>query len=415
MAGLKAELINWYGEDFNEYFGEKNVGALLSRLKALGLLRSHGATYQFANRTFATMLMEEPAFEQELAELLAMVTNPDIGQPRRFVTLPTEHLERIVHNRQHDSDGAGHARQNMLFIGLPGTDGDYVAEQLFAQQADSPQRSYLISGAGCAHISELRERLMQALREQRKTLSLADFMVKNNLQTLVIRDADQLAWSGHLVEIAQSLNQRDRQVFAFGGAPLARAYVRELLAWDFDVVYLERLRPQDIKVWGNERLYAQQKHVVTFDDNTAREVRRVTGGYLPLIHHFARSVRERHQSAKEYFPSRADVDRFASRLDAALIEQTLLATLMPPERQVLQALYEYAAGENNWEMDADWVKELLMPHLVQQTGLALERLYDMLDIFQMLDLLTASNIDGMHGIILDPNGPLTRLWMRDLG
>src|SRR5690554_8160392 len=30
LASLKAELLKWYGEQFNDYFDEKNIGALIA-------------------------------------------------------------------------------------------------------------------------------------------------------------------------------------------------------------------------------------------------------------------------------------------------------------------------------------------------------------------------------------------------
>ncbi len=402
LGSLKAELIKWYGEQFNEYFDEKNIGALVSRLKALGLLQSRGDTYQFVNRTFARMLMEDPAFEQKLEGLLSFVTDPVQGQQRRFVTLPNEHLERVAYS--HDQK-----EQNFLFIGLPGTRRQYIARKLFGQIEDEHRGSFLISGADCTTVSDVRDRLKQELGERRTTLSLADFVVKNELETLVISNADTLADTGALSAIAQSLNERDRRVVAFGGAATARAYVGRLFAENFDAIRLERLRPQDIQEWGHERLYAEEGHAIIFDDNTTRGVRRATGGYLPLISRFADFVRKNHQTAKEYLPSQEDVDKFFHSLEPSLIQQALLDSLSGPEQKVISALYKYACEESLWKFDGDWIEQLLLPAIEERTELQSVTIRDVLDILQLLDLVEFHNKETGPSLLLNDDGPLRKL------
>lgn len=418
LASLKAELLKWYGEQFNDYFDEKNIGALIARLKALGLIRSHGARYEFVNQTFARMLLESPTFEQTLEELLSYVTDPVQGQHRRFVTLPNEHLERVTHNRESEE------KQNLLFIGLPETRGDYIAKKLFGQ-ADSggedyreaealnysvDTRVFLLSGAECESVEDVRAVLKRELKETRKTLSLADFMVKNNLETLVITQADKLAASGALLDISRSLNERDRYVFAFGGAPLARAYVGRLFAENFDTIRLERLRAADIVRWGHRFLPQEEDHAIIFDDHCSRDVRRATGGYLPLVREFAEFVRRNHQTAREYLPSPEDVKKFEKVRQNETIRQALLSELSPVEAEFIGGFYRFAAAEDLWAFERELVENLVLPHLREALGLDAGAMRDALEVLQLLDLIGRVTEEGARLVQLDMEGPLARLY-----
>lgn len=414
LESLKAELIKWYGNQFNTYFDEKNIGALIARLKALGLVQSRGGTYQFVNRIFARMLMEDQNFELKLEKLLSLVTNPVKGQQRRFVTLPNEYLERIGYTHHTSEAGEERGRRNILFIGLPGTEKEYIARELFKSQAEElvvgGQGAFLISGQGCSTVSELRERLKEKLKERRKTLSLADFVVKNNLDTLVITNADSLADTGELATIAQSLNERDRRIIAFGESSLARAYVANLFAENFEPIRLERLRSQELQQWGKGRCYELREQVLTFDDNTARRVCEATGGYLPLVVKFAEFAEEKYQTAKDYLARPDDVDRFIDKLAVSKIEDALLGTLNQEERDVLESLYRYADDQSILAFDMDLVDEFLIPVIEEKTGQSKHQVRDAIDILELLDLIQFSTGEGERALVVDPEGPLAMIF-----
>ena len=404
LDDLKATLTQWYGDKFNDYFDDRNIGALVSRLRALGLVEKRAEGYEFANRTYARMLMENPGFEEELEQLLAHVTNPAKGQPRRFATLPAEQLERISYE-----DSA-----NILFIGLPKTLRTSVAQGLYKRREDQ-REAYVLSASGCQTKRDLRQSLKSNLGERRKTLTLADFLLKNDIETLVVDDADGLV-DGPLREIADELNSRDLRLVALGGFRLARDFVDQLLVHDFKPVRLERLRAEDIQRWGREQVRQDETdgygETFIIDEETSERLEEVTSGYFPLILRFKEYVRGELQRAREYFPEASHVEGFARDiLTEEVVRDDLLAPLSPTARQVLGELYRAAGEDDHWTVEPEWLDQVWMPRLTETAGVSQMNVHDILDVLELVDLVNFTNTPVNGTLALKPDGPLARAFV----
>jgi hypothetical protein len=396
LDDLKETLIDFYQAQFNDYFDERSIGALVQELMALGLVSRRGDSYEFVNRTFAAMLQEDRGFDNELQRLLERVTNPDRSEVRRFFTLPNEDLERILRLE----------RGHILVLGLPGTLRTFIANALFESDSRSRTDTFLLSARGCRNLEEVHDRLKAELKERRKTLSLDDLLVKNNIKTIVFDNVDELSGGGALVKLAQQLAERDLRMVAFGGPVLARHYVAELAAYDVDVVPLRRLRPQDIKAWGEQLSGSSGDFQIIFDEERSRSLAKVTGGYFPLLTRFKEFVRRRSYNAREIIPSLQDVAGFAKDLTPPAVEETLLAPLDPQERGLLAKLYEFASKEDIWDVEWEFIDEMVLSPLASGTQEPLTVWRDRFEVLRLLDLLEERPVAGRRKVLIAKEGPL---------
>lgn len=388
LEDLRNLLSDYFGSQFNEYFGERSIGALVEELRSLGLVSRQADSYSFANRTFAGMLTEDRQFSDELARLFGVVTDPDRADERRFPTLPTESFERLVH------PDTGH----VCVIGLPKTMRSTIAKECFSQQ----QSHVVLEVGGCRAMEDLRERLRAQFKETRKTLSFADLLIKNNVKTVVLDQADDAAASGVLGAVIAELEARRVRMVAFGGAPLARCYAGELAALDVHPICLSRLRSQDIKAWAEGEGDPQ----IILDSGARSALRASTGGYFPLLVEFrtfaARNLRRSNE--KEILPKPEDVLAFQRELRASVIDETLLGAISPLERRLLESLFRQARENGTEVFEWEFVDQIVIEALVGED--AKIRWLDRLEVLYLLDLIQDGTEGDRRVIRIDTKGPL---------
>jgi hypothetical protein len=293
-----------------------------------------------------------------------------------------------------------------LFIGLPGTMRSPIARQLYAPTGPDPETCLLSPPAG-ATPGEIREKLADRL-EVEGVSSVDEAMAAADRQTLVLDDAGGLVGEGTLERLAEQLDGTDRRLVASGGVRLARAFVDRLFVLDVDPVRLERLRAADIRKWGRERTGA----TLVFDERTSERLREMTSGYFPLVEEFATFVERGSGDETEYLPEAADLERFGDqRLAAETIEAALLADLDDASRRVLAALYRTAADEDYWRVEPEVLRELWMPRLTEEADVSEQRIQDGLEVLRMLDLVRVANDPADGTYVLEPEGPLARVFV----
>lgn len=399
LAELEETIEQWYGDRFNAYFDDRNVGALVSRLRALGLVDRRPEGHVFAQPVYARRVMADSSFEERLDELLARATDPREGRPRRFPTLPAAQLERLEHVDGRDPTHA-------VVVGLPNTLRTSVAEGLFGADDREPAGkggAHVISAAGCRNVAECREVLAASLGVGGFDRSIAEIAAARELHTLAVDDADGLA-DVALGKLADALSERHVRLVAFGGVPLARTYLERVANGRVEPVRLERLRAEDLRRWGRES-------GLVFDEKTSERLHEVTAGYFPLVSRFADFLRERRPSADEYFPEPADITRFAeTALDAEAVETDLLATLPADARTVLRTLYRLADEQDYWRVEPEVLDELWLDPLTDATDLPADDLHHHLELLRLVDLLPTTDEPTPDTLALDPRGPLATAW-----
>lgn len=405
LDDLTAILIEFYEGRFNDYFDKRSISALLQELMALGLVSRRGDSYEFVNRTFAAMLRGDRNFDAELERLLLQVTSPDQAESRRFYTLPNEELERVLRLSR------GHA----LIIGLPQSARSSIAQRLYYQEESQTESdAYLMSAAGCRDIDKLTELLMERLKETRRTLSTGDMLVKHAIGTLVLDQADDLCASGAMGMLLEQLGQRDLHLIAFGGAQLARCYLTDLLVrFPTEVVPLRRLRPLDIRAWGEHSGIEEggDEFRITFDKQTSELLARVTGGYMALLHPFRSFIRTGRQwRANEFVPTLKDVEDFAREKITPGAVDRMLTPLLPDERLLLARLYAFAKRERLWEIDWVFIEHDVLEPLRRERGGTHGEWADRLEVLSLLDLVEDRPVKEQRKVLLAHNGPIADLF-----
>lgn len=404
LADLKRTLNDWYGDRFNDYFDERSIGLLVEELGVLGLLASRGGdSYEFVNRTFASMLSEDQRFEDELQKLLAQVTNPSRTEARRLWTLPEEHVARIV--RQ--------VADCVLVIGLPRTLKSDIASRLFRDKRPDDHTDdfpLLTSALGCSSLDDLDDKLQKELREHRK--GLGNILAKHQVHRLVLDDADRLAAGEGLLSLLDELRQRKQRLIAFGGPALARHYVNQLaLEHGVDVISLRRLEAQDIRAWGERGAGRSLDEYIIFDNSTSEILADTTGGYFPLIFGFWEFLQLRGRNTKEFIPRPDDVKAFARQLDGQAIEAALLSSLNEGERRLLGRLYRFAFDMNGWDAEWEYVEQDLEEYATE-SGADMSEVLDQLQVLELLDLVDFDTSTGKRRIKLQRGGPLHSLFVK---
>ena len=297
----------------------------------------------------------------------------------------------------------------MVVAGLRRTGRTFIAEKLFTSHDSEKKAAYLVSGEKCSNQADLTENVRKKLHETRMALSLAELLVKNDIGCLVIDDADDLAKSKALSSVVRHLTDRDLRCVAFGGADLARHYVAELAGQDVDVVSLHRLRPKDIKLWGERPGPGLEEFQIVFDDTTSQALAEETGGFFPFLLDFLEQGRKRPGRPREYIPNAQEVETFARQLDKTWVESALLADLQPQELLLLRKLYEFARRENCWEEDWEIFQEMVIDPLASSQGTDLIDFLDSLEVLRLLDLLEDRPVNEQRKIRLAKDGALARV------
>ncbi len=405
LDDLTEILIEFYERRFNDYFDKRSISALLQELIGVGLVSRRGDSYEFVNRTYAAMLREDRSFDTELERLLVQVTNPDRSETRRFYTLPNEELERVLRLNR------GHA----LVFGLPQSARSFIAQRLFQQdEGGIKSEAYLMSAAGNSDLAGFLGALKVRFGEKRKTLTVADLLVMHGIGTLVLDEADSLCGnSNELGALLEQLTEREIHLVAFGGAPLARCYVTDLLArFDIQPVSLRRLRAQDIRAWGEHSgTRDADEFQVTFDRQTSEQLARVTGGYMALLHGFRRFIRNGPQHrASDFVPTLKEVDEYArEKVNNQAIEH-MLAPLRSEERALLAELYKFAVREQAWDIEWEFVEDDVFESLRRRLGGGLGDWLERLEVLRLLDLIEDRPVDGQRRILIASGGPLSKVF-----
>jgi hypothetical protein len=393
LDDLKDILIDFYGNRFSHHFDESKIGALMQELRALGLIIPRGDTYEFANRTFATMLREEMRFDEELQRLLEAATSPETSESRVYPTLSTDGLERLLTERAHP----------LLVVGLPGTLRSSIAKGM-RPEGGQEAKSILVEAGPCSSLDDLQEVLRKQLKEARK-LTVGEMLVKAGVQLLVLDNADAFAGAGALGPLSAQLAGRALGLVAFGGAGLARTYVSTLAADTLEVVRLERLGPANVKAWGERDLPPDEGPLLTFDEATSRKLVAVTGGHLALVEPLRGFVRAR-SGGRESIPDSELIDSFAREsLTPSTVRTKILSGLEEGELGLLRSLIE-TARENGWApLDWESVDDMVLQPLAASSGQPKSMWLDRLEVLSLLDLVEDRPNQGRRQVSV-PGGQL---------
>lgn len=376
IEDVQTMLVDWYGDKLSEYFSETSLPGLVAELESLGLIAPYGDGYRFLNRTFAGMLRDNPGFENELLDLIEQVANPRDNEPRRYWSLPKEHLETLLRSRSHT-----------LLVGLPATLKSQIVQTLFSREQGSS--SLLLEDGGIADAKSVEDELHRRLGERRTTLTLGDLCVKNDIKVLVL-DCPKLPLA-ELVSISRELSKRaDIRLVATGDATVARAFGHAPVA-DFELVSVRRLRPQDIRAWGEQpykRRQEEREFSLTIDQKTADALLLATSGYFPLLQKFRDYCLRVMARAPDYYPSEDHVKRFRETLSPKELYDVLLAPLTELERSVLKGLLQEAAQLDPLQLrlERDWAQDLLFSGAADDADWAAKS--KAIDLLIQLDLIT---------------------------
>ena len=388
---LKSLLVEFYGQRFNEYFDERSIVVAVRELEVLGLLEQRGTRYEFVNTSFANMLLESKGFEDKLQALLSQVTSNERQESRQFVTLPTESFERLTPplDQTQTADRPREPTPHTLVVSFGDAQRGHIARSIFGRlDSEENGSAILMSGEGCSTAQQLRDKLGRELKERRRSLTLDNLLVQNNVTQFVLTEADGLANELGLGALLDQFSQRGKRIVAFGGAPLARFYVQSLglrEGLSIDVVPLRRLRPDDIKRWG-EQTDDHRTVQIVFQDQTSRELHRITGGFYALVKHFW----DFRPSPHELFPDLPMLREFEARLTPERVEQLLLEHLGAEQRLLLSSLVKLSEQIGGW---CDW------PYLESEVLVPLSRsnpsVYDDFDVLVMLDIIERATSRGV--------------------
>jgi hypothetical protein len=394
IEDVQSMLVDWYGERLSEYFSDTSLPGLVEELGSLGLVAAESDGYRFLNRTFAAMLRDNPNFENDLQELLLQVANPKDNEPRRYWSLPKEHLEALLRSKQH-----------ILIVGLPTTLKSQIVKTLFAGQENSS--SFLLSDSTITDTKSVEGLLRQRLSESRKTLSLGDLCVKAKIKVLVL-DCSKLPLD-EIEIISKKLADRDIRLVATGDSRVVRDFVARPLQ-HFEIIALRRLRPQDVQAFG-ESPYRKQtenrEYALVIDQKTATALMAVTCGYFPLLWLFREHCKKVMTSASEYYPSEDQVEGFRKELSQKQIRELLLSSLTDIELSVLRSLLDQAKSfePERPRIDRELAQEQLLDESENDAGLT-EKL-NAVEVLLLLDLISEVSDAGRKMYVFDNAGLLS--------
>jgi len=376
IEDVQARLIEWYGAKLSEYFSEVSLPGMVDELESLGLVAKHGDGYRFLNRTFASMLRDNRAFESELLSLLMQVANPTDSEPRRYASLPKEHLESLLRSPKHS-----------LLAGLRATLKTQTVKNLFSNELGT--RSHLVNEGGIIDSKSLQEAIQKRLHETRKSLSLGDLCVRHGIEVLVL-DCPDLTYQA-LEEIARELADRAPiRLVATATPEVTRQFVTAH-SDTFQLLAMRRLRAKDIIAWAEQpyRRRDGKEAVLTIDENTAAALLKATCGYFPLLLKFREYCEREMVKAMAYYPKREDVTNFQTELTGSELKDILLGELSECERTVLRRLLDEALLRDGAEphVESERIDTLLL-EIAEDDSDAWGSMIDAVEVLRHLDLMT---------------------------
>lgn len=401
VSKLRELLYSWFYDKFNNYFDEKSIGTHVQELEALGLLNKEGENYKFMNLTYASMILEDPNFLSKLFSLFDIVLNPSLGAPRDIPTLTIEDFRNL--QSIHDSN------VNYLVVGLPKTLHSTIAMGITQFHNIKDRTTCCVDNTGnLTTIDQLKLEIGKRMNLNTK-LSMSNMLGKSNVKIIVVDKVDALAKGSQLLEFTREIYDRHNiHCIFFGGAKLCRNYIESLIEDHFELITLKRLRPQDLRKWGETLSELSEKPII-LDEGTSKELCRITGGYLPIILLFKDFCSKlKAVSEDAIHPNMNNISSFEKTITNQVIENSLLAELTEDEKNILKRLVKFANEERIWRFTVDELG-LVFPEefkFAVSKGMVTETV----EVCTMLDLLTETRLQNKTVFELESSSPLNKLW-----